>query len=180
MKIQIRKNKTTHDRVVRDGCIWEEIPLINDCWVRQSVFYQILMPSVMVCLKQNVLWWTNNISFKENTENVVYIIPCKSRLDTNYCQVQGWKNLVHASTMYEMSFWGEQNIMQENDSYVHLKMERIISGTQFDSWFPKRSMPRCTFLHCGARRHQNSQQDINKIVYEKFQFFHPLNYTHVN
>ena len=88
----------------------------------------------MVCLKKTVLWWRNNISFKDNTENVVYIITGKKRLDRNYCQVQGRKNLVHASTMHQMSFSGEQNIMQENDSYVHLKMERIISGTHLDFW----------------------------------------------
>ena len=32
-----------------------------------------------LCLKQNVLWWRNNISFKENTENVVYMITGKTR-----------------------------------------------------------------------------------------------------
>ena len=60
------------------------------------------------------LSWRNNISFKENTENVVYIITCKSRQDKNYCQVQGWKNLVHASTMNQMSFWGKHDFWKNN------------------------------------------------------------------
>ena len=112
---------------------------------RNTTDQWFLNQSVNVLSRVNAVWdgafkikrlsWGNNISFKQNTENVVYIITCKSRLDTNYCQVQGWKNLMHVFLMHQISFSREQNIIQENDSYAHLKKERIISGTHSGSWF---------------------------------------------
>ena len=33
------KIEITHHRSIEDGCIWEEISLMNACWVSQSVFY---------------------------------------------------------------------------------------------------------------------------------------------
>lgn len=39
------KIKTTHYKVTEDGCIWEGIWLMNACWVRKSVIYQVLNAS---------------------------------------------------------------------------------------------------------------------------------------
>ena len=134
---------------------------------RNTTYQWFLGQSVNVLSRFNAVWdgvfkikplsWRNNILFKQNTENVVYIITCKSRLDTNYCQVQGWKNLMHVFLMHQISFSREQNIIQENDSYAHLKKEKIISGTHSGSWFLKKKIQWCTFLHCGAPRHQKCQ-----------------------
>ena len=35
----------------------------------------------------------------------------------------------------------------------------------------ERKIQWCTFLHCGARRHQKCQYNVNKIAYQTFQFF---------
>ena len=51
---------------------------------------------------------------------------------------------------------------------------------QVHTLISEKSIPRCIFLLCGARRHQKSQQRIDKTVYQKFHFLQPLNYTHVN
>ena len=36
------KIEITHHRSIEDGCIWEEISLMNACWVSQSVLHQYL------------------------------------------------------------------------------------------------------------------------------------------
>ena len=57
----------------------------NAWWVNQSV--SVLSSFESNQWKENVLR-RNNIPFKKNTEKIVI---AAERLDTNYCQVQGWK-----------------------------------------------------------------------------------------
>ena len=42
LKVQITKIKITRHRVIGDEYIWEEISLMNACWVSQSVLHQYL------------------------------------------------------------------------------------------------------------------------------------------
>ena len=44
----------------------------------------------------------------------------------------------------------------------------------------EKSITGSMFLHCGTRVHQKSQQSIQKISYQNFQFVQPLNYLHVD
>ena len=131
----------------------------------------------MVCFKLKRLSWRNNISFKQNT---VYIITCKSRLDTNYCQVQGLKkSYARFSHAPNLLFKG---IKYHAGKRQLCSFEKGKDHFRYTLWFmiSEKKIQWCTFLHCGARRHQKCQYNVNKIAYQKFQFSQPLNYTHVN
>ena len=66
--------KITH-RVVRDGCFWEGISLMNACWVSQSVFYEVLNIVSDVfkikCLFNGEIMFHS--AFKKDTEKVVLL-----------------------------------------------------------------------------------------------------------
>ena len=121
----------------------------------------------MLCFKESVLWRRNNISFKRDTENVA-LLQVKERLDTNYCQVLGWKTFVHVSIMHQTSFWETQNIVRENDQLCSFENEKL--HFKYTIWFmiSEKSITRCTFLHFVARMHQKFQQGIQKNYVPKF------------
>ena len=75
MKVAIYNNlkiKIICHRVIRNGCIWEGISLMNACRQSQSVsvLSSFKYRSVMVMFKKT---WRNNISFKKETEKVVLL-----------------------------------------------------------------------------------------------------------
>ena len=110
----------------------------------------------MVCLKKMFYAGEKIFHLKRiYTEKVVFL-QVKERIDTDYCQVPVWKTFVHVSIMHEISFWWVQNIVHETISYVHLKMEKLISVTRFGSRFLEKSITKCTFLDCVSRMYQKS------------------------
>ena len=75
LKVAIYNNlkiKITRNRVVGDGCIWEEISPMNTFRVSQSVsvLSSFKCRSMMVVLKKT---WRNSISFKKETEKIVLL-----------------------------------------------------------------------------------------------------------
>ena len=85
--------------------------------------------SVMVCFKENLLWWRNNISGLKDFCACFYHAPKILSRGTKH---PGWKRLATLNWKWKGSF------------QVY---------TQFRSWFLKKSITRCTFLKCGARMH---------------------------
>ena len=85
--------------------------------------------SVMVCFKENLLWWRNNISGLKDFCACFYHAPKILSRGTKH---PGWKRLATLNWKWKGSF------------QVY---------TQFRSWFLKKSITICTFLKCGARMH---------------------------
>ena len=127
----------------------------------------------MLCFKESVLWRRNNISFKRDTENVA-LLQVKERLDTNYCQVLGWKTFIHVSIMHETSFWGAQNIVHENHQLCSFENEKV--HFKYTIWFmiSEKSITRCTFLHFVARMHQKIlTRHTEKLCTKIYNSFNP-------
>ena len=84
-------------RDIGDGCFWEGISLINACWVSQC--YQVLNAVSDACGK--IIF-----HFKKEAEKIV---TASERLDTNYCQVQDWKDIfARFSIIHKTSFCFEK------------------------------------------------------------------------
>ena len=64
-----------------------------------------------MCLKEN-LFWRNDVS-KSKKGYWKGCVIARERLETNYCQIQGWKIFVHVFIWHQTSFWGKQNIEHE-------------------------------------------------------------------
>ena len=85
-------------------------------------------------------------------------------LDTNYCQVQGWKILCICFN-HQISFWGVWISVVSYENNCSENEERLISFS-YTIWFmiSEKNITRCTFLHRGTCKHQKSQRGTDKIL----------------
>ena len=101
-------------------------------------------------------------ALKKDTEKVVLFCYLKRKAWCNLLSSPGLKKFC-ACFYHQTIFWGAWNISCENDC-AHLKMKGSFhSAAQFGSWFLKKNITRCTFLHRCACMHQKSQRGIHKI-----------------
>ena len=135
---------------------------MNTVWVSQSisqsVFYQVLMLSVMVCLKGNNLW-KNNILFKIDTGKFVLLqikrkawhkLLSISWLKRIFCMFLSCTKILRCTKYFaQKRLWSFKN---KRLFYIKYTVCFMIS---------EKSITRCTF-HCGGRMHQKYQQGIQK------------------
>ena len=129
--------------------------------VSQSMFYEVLKNGVSDDVFKRKCLLNGEIMFHSAFIKEFWRIFIRSeRLDTNYCQSQGWKNFVCISITKHWEAW---NISFENNC-AHLKMkDSFHSATQFGSWFLKKKFIWCTFLHRSASMHQKCQRGTHNI-----------------
>ena len=86
------------------------------------------------------------------------------RLDTNYCQVQGWKSFVYVS-ITKHPFEGHQILITKTIVLIwKLKAHFIqLHNLVHDFWKKKKKITRCQFLRRGAYMHQKSQRGMQKM-----------------
>ena len=65
---------------------------------------------------------------------------------------------------HQTSFWGAWYISYTKTTVLKMKKGSFhFIATQFGSWFLKKNITRCTFLHRGTCKHQKSQRNTHKI-----------------
>ena len=134
--------------------------LMNACWVSQSAFYQVLNWVSDGVFYKKMVFDEANIFHLKRIKAVLLLV--KERFDTNYCQVQHWKDFVHVSITHQMSFWGAKNVAHETNKFCLIENRK--AHIRDTIWFmiSGEGMRGCMFLHwCDACMH--TEKNITKI-----------------
>ena len=141
-KYKSHKIKNAHHIIIGEGCIWEEISLMNACWVIQSVFYQVLLQ--VKGLIQIIVKFRADIYHEPN----IHLSGTKYRT-----QERMWNNALKRTNWKFIFLWRVINwdVLQAAKAHFRYTIWCMISEKCIARW---------TFFCRGTRVHQKSQQGI--------------------